>query len=256
MKIGFIGTGVITEAIVTGLLKGEFSTDQIYVSHRSESTSAELASKYAVVDVLLDNQAIVDHSDVVVLAIRPQVAEEVVRPLTFNVDKQVISLIATVKTDTLLDWIGVSLPICRAIPLPFVAEGLGVTAVYPGLAVAEEIFEAIGSAVVATSIEEFDSYVVASASMGMYFDVLSSLSAYLQQQGATQDKAQAYLSGLFQGLANTATQRSEESYAELKVGHCTHGGLNEQFAKVYAEHGGVDAIEKAMQSIQARILKK
>lgn len=256
MKIGFIGTGVITEAIVTGLQKGGYSLEQIYISHRSEETSAKLASKYANVEVLQDNQSIVERSDVVVLAIRPQVAEAVVRSLTFSTDKQVISLIATIEHDVLLDWIGVSLPVCRAIPLPFVAEGIGVTVIYPNMSLAVELFEAVGSTVIATSLKEFDSYVVASASMGMYFEVMDTLSGYLQEQGATQDKAQTYLSGLFKGLANTAVQRSGESYAKLKEGHSTVGGLNEQFAKVYIDRGGRDAIDSAMQSIEERIFKK
>lgn len=46
------------------------------------------------------------------------------------------------------------------------------------------------------------------------------------------------------------------SYAALKEGHSAVGGLNEQFAKVYIDRGGRDAIDSAMQSIQERIFKK
>ncbi len=80
-------------------------------------------------------------------------------------------------------------------------------------------------------------------------------SEFLQRQGATEQKANKYLSGLFHGLAKTAMQRSDESFSELKTGHCTPGGLNEQFADVFMRQGGGDALEQTMQSIQDRILK-
>lgn len=67
---------MITEAIVTGLVDSDYSCEHIYVSHRSQETSAKLASRYATVEVLKDNQAIVDQSDIIVLAIRPKGATQ------------------------------------------------------------------------------------------------------------------------------------------------------------------------------------
>lgn len=58
---------------------------------------------------------------------------------------------------------------------PRVAEGIGVTVIYPNMSLAVELFEAVGRTVIAASLKEFDSYVVASARMGMYFEVMDTL---------------------------------------------------------------------------------
>ena len=44
MKLGFIGTGVITEAIVVGLMEAEFPLSEIVVSARGAATAARLAA--------------------------------------------------------------------------------------------------------------------------------------------------------------------------------------------------------------------
>src|SRR4051794_33078800 len=44
MKLGFIGTGAITEAIVVGLMEAEFPLSEIIVSARGAETAARLAA--------------------------------------------------------------------------------------------------------------------------------------------------------------------------------------------------------------------
>ncbi len=129
--IGFIGTGAITEAMVRGLMAEPPAAARILVSPRNADTAARLAADFAAVEIAADNQAIVDAVDVVVLAIRPQIAEEVVRALTFREGQSVISLIAAVDRDAVAAWIGTSVRLTQAIPLPFVARRSGVTALFP-----------------------------------------------------------------------------------------------------------------------------
>ena len=44
MKLGFIGTGAITEAIVVGLMEAEYPLSEIVVSARGAATAARLAA--------------------------------------------------------------------------------------------------------------------------------------------------------------------------------------------------------------------
>lgn len=71
-KIGFIGTGAITDAMVRGLLARPAAVPHVMVSQRSADVSAELAADFSQVIVSSDNQAIVDGCDTVMLAIRPR----------------------------------------------------------------------------------------------------------------------------------------------------------------------------------------
>ena len=80
MKLGFIGTGIITEAMVTGLLKSDFRASEILISRRGEATSTRLSKMYERVHVCDDNQEIADAADILFLAVRPQIARDVVAP--------------------------------------------------------------------------------------------------------------------------------------------------------------------------------
>ncbi|MFB2608410.1 NAD(P)-binding domain-containing protein, partial [Rhizobium phaseoli] len=83
-SIGFVGTGAITEAMVRGLLAAPAYASEVHVSPRSAHIAATLAEEFAAVRIAGDNQIVVDRSDMVFLAIRPQLAEEVVRALSFR----------------------------------------------------------------------------------------------------------------------------------------------------------------------------
>lgn len=74
--IGFVGTGTITEAMVEGLLAEPAHSSNIHVSPLNAQIAARLAAKFDTLIVAADNQAVVDQSDIVIPAIRPQIAGE------------------------------------------------------------------------------------------------------------------------------------------------------------------------------------
>lgn len=84
MNLGFVGTGAITSAIVTGLNASDAGRDGILVSPRNAEVAAALAARFPNVAVAASNQAVLDGSDVVMLAIRPQVTVEVLSSLEFR----------------------------------------------------------------------------------------------------------------------------------------------------------------------------
>ena len=253
MRIGFVGTGVITEAIVSGLVASYFVAEELCVSERNSTRSARLAALDSRVRVEADNQRIVDTADLLFLAIRPQDAEEVVRSLRFQPNQAVASLIATIEGETLQQWIEVPVKIVRAIPLPPVAQRRGVTAIYPPDADLAKLFTALGSAVEAQTLDEFDAYAAASALMGLYFGVMESAAEWLGEQGAEAAGARQYLSDVFVELARTAEREVDVSFAELRVEHSTPGGLNQQLHEVFVEQGGSQAIHAALDSVSSRI---
>ena len=72
LRLGFVGTGVITEAVVTGLLATDLEIAEVHVTKRNQEVSARLAASSARVQVHASAQAVVDCSDLVFLAVRPQ----------------------------------------------------------------------------------------------------------------------------------------------------------------------------------------
>jgi hypothetical protein len=127
MRLGFIGTGTIAAAIVEGLSKAEVSSLEIVVSPRNATIAQELEARFANVRVAKSNQTVLDASDLVVLAVRPQVAEEVLRGLRFRRVHHVVSLVATWPIDRVRSMVAPATTVARAAPLPFVANLIGPT---------------------------------------------------------------------------------------------------------------------------------
>ena len=84
MKIGFIGTGAITTAMVEGLCKTENPPTDIVVSPRNKKKAEKLAARFDNVRIADNNQIVVDECDCIVLAVVPQIAEAVLRELHFR----------------------------------------------------------------------------------------------------------------------------------------------------------------------------
>ena len=76
MRLGFVGTGTITTALVTGLCTAARPPERILVSPRNAEKAAALAEAFPRVAVAKDNQAVIDGSDWVFRAVLPRIARE------------------------------------------------------------------------------------------------------------------------------------------------------------------------------------
>lgn len=247
MTLGFIGIGTMAAAMVEGLGGGD-----ILLSPRSPGRAADLAGRLTGVRVAPSNQAVVDGAETVILSVRPQIVEEVVRALRFRADQKIISLVAATSIESLRDWIGLDLPIIRAVPLPFVAERACVTPVFPPDPDTLALFNRLGKAVPCTRIEDFDLLAVGSAMMGSYFGILETVQGWLVTQGLPETSARTYLAGLFANLGRVASA-SPEGFAALRTEFSTKGGLNEQIFRSFADGGGTLALTKALDGVLARV---
>ena len=253
MKLGFVGTGVITKAVVAGFAQAFGKEQKILISPRSAETAEALARDYAHVTVAADNQAVIDGSDIVFLAIRPQIAEAVVRALSFRPRQKVVSFVAAVSIETLQSWISEPVTIIRTIPLPFVADLKGATAIFPPDAEVAALFAPLGAAVEVKTTREFDLLAVASAMMATYFGVLENSTRWLAREGLGYEPASTYMKYLFSGLSDAMMTSPRATFEEMKEDHSTKGGLNEQVFLDFAAHGGTKALDLALDRVMRRI---
>src|SRR5215210_2371133 len=79
--IATIGSGVMGEAMIAGLLRAEqVGPDQLIASHPRDDRRNELTGSYGI-RVVADNASAVEAADVVVLAIKPQMLVRVGREI-------------------------------------------------------------------------------------------------------------------------------------------------------------------------------
>jgi len=253
MKLGFIGTGAISDAMIRGLLTTDYPIDHVIVSRRGDRFSAKLAADFANVQIEDNNQTIIDQADMIFLAVLPQIAKDVLSSLTVPKGKKVVSLIATIPIDDLKNWLNSDAQFDRAIPLPAVEHHACVTAVYPGSDDVMALFEKLGGAVAAKTIDAFDGYATGSALMATYFTMLESSAQWMVAHGSDYADARRYLAALFGGLSENTLKSPDQSFAALVDGHSTPGGLNEQVAKTFEREQGCVAIHTALDEVFARI---
>jgi pyrroline-5-carboxylate reductase len=246
MRLGFVGTGMIAAAMVEGL------GGNAVLSPRGAALAADLARRFPGVTVADSNQAVVDQCDMVVLAVRPQVAEDAIRALQFRPGQKVLSLIAATQIETIRGWIGLDLPVVRAIPLPFVADRRCVTPIYPSDPDVAALFDRLGQAVECRTMDEFDVLAVGSALMGSYFGILEVAQGWLEARGLPEAAARSYMAGLFANLGRVA-EGSSKGFAALREEYSTKGGLNEQVFKVFSEQGGTEALTVGLDQVLQRV---
>lgn len=249
--LGFIGTGTITAAMVRGLKASPLAGRPLVLSPRNADLAAALCASLPGVRVAVDNQAVIDGAERVILAVRPQIAEAVLRPLVIGPDKLVISLIAGLSIEAITSWTGAS-RVCRAVPLPFVEWRRDVIPVFPPEPEALALFNALGRALPVADLAAFEIYSASSALMGTYFGILEIAEAWAVAEGLPQADARAYLSGLISNLGDVLRD-STENLHDLRVAHSTRGGLNEQLFARFSTAGGGSALAKALGSVLDRI---
>ena len=251
-SIGFIGTGTITAAMVRGIRASAKLRDwPVLLSHRNAELAAQLAGAFAGVTVGQSNQDVADRSELLVLAVRPQIAQEVLTGLALRADHRVISLIAGLDHGQIARWTGAG-RVCRAIPLPFVAQGRDATPVFPPDPEAVALFGALGQALPVATQRDFDAFAALSALMASFFGIAEIASDWGARQGLTPDQSRAYVGQLFGNLGEVLRQ-DPLAVERLRAEHATRGGLNEQLFAEFRSLGGEAALQAGLDGILRRV---
>ncbi|GIW72203.1 MAG: pyrroline-5-carboxylate reductase [Planctomycetota bacterium] len=152
-RFGIIGFGKLGEAVALGLLgSGVLARERITASVRS-AASAERARRRSGLEVLTDNRAVVERSDTVLLAVKPQVVPAVLAEIApvLRAGQLLISACASVSTAAIEKALGGEPAVVRVMPNTPVLVGAGMSVLARGrfaspehLATAERIFGAVG----------------------------------------------------------------------------------------------------------------
>ncbi len=149
--LGFIGAGNMAQALIRGLIEtGAAVPDDIWASARREESREHVAKLHGVHPG--DNATVVQHADVVVLAVKPQIMDKVLRQVgPAMTGKLVISIAAGVPIEAIERRLHPPARIIRTMPNTPALVGAGATALSAGehatdddLAIAERIFTSVG----------------------------------------------------------------------------------------------------------------
>ena len=255
MKLGFIGTGKITSAVITGICTSKISFQKILVSSRNKTTAHKLKKRFRKVSIAKTNQEIVDKCNWIFLAVTPKVGEKIIPKLNFRSNQKIVSFISTIDLDQLKKFIKKKVKIVRAIPLPPISIGKGPVPIYPPDKQLKFFFNKIGTTVEIKSEKLSNNFWAMSGMMAPFYEMLKIKSDWLVKRGVTRDKAQKYITSLFVALSQDSVINSKKNLKYLVAESQTLGGLNEQGIKELRKFGYYKSLEKSLNSILKRLNK-
>ncbi|WP_262316055.1 pyrroline-5-carboxylate reductase [Lacticaseibacillus parakribbianus] len=157
MKIGFIGAGNMAQAIIDGLIKTGTVAAADIVIHGGTPAHYEAYAATSGVATAPDNASVVAQSDVVVLAVKPRLASDIIAEIhapLFDRRPVLVSLMTGVSILQIEGYLGTKdYPLVRTMPNLNVAIGAGMTAyaanpaAQPALAAVVGLFKALGETI-------------------------------------------------------------------------------------------------------------
>ena len=255
MKLGFIGTGKITSAVVTGICTSKISFQKIIISSRNRNISQKLKKRFRKVNIAKTNQEIVDKCNWVFLALTPKVGEEILSKLNFRSNQKIISFISTINLTQLKKIVKKKAKIVRAIPLPFISLRKGPVPICPPDKQVKSFFNKIGTSIEIKSEKSSKNFWATSGMMAPFYEMLKVLSDWLVKKGIKRNEAQKYITSLFVALSEDSVINSKKHLKYLVAESQTPGGLNEQGVRELKKVGFYKSLEKSLNSILKRLNK-
>lgn len=254
MKIGVIGTGIMASYMVTGFCDWECEHEFI-LSPRNKERSEALAEKYKNVTVAESNQQVLDQSELVILSVLPQNAEEILSQLKFPKTIKVISVIAILGLEKIAEIIGETALLVDILPLPFIGKRIGPIVQYPANEEIEALMKPLGELIVVNSTQEMDAIRCITALMSPYYELVYSITEWGTNHGLSEPAAKAYTTSFWRALSILASQTEEGKLKELAE-EMTPGGLNWQATNYLKEQNAFNEWQTALSGILTRITKK
>lgn len=253
-RLGFVGTGKITSAVVDGLCTRCPPVNPIVLSPRG-SRAPDLLKRHGPERVVIaeDNQAVLNASDTVFLALRPPDAIAALEQLSFRPSQLCVSLMHGISPAAIAAAASGcdQAAIVRVNPLPACATGDGIAAMYPPHPTVSALFRELGSVHEVETLDDLHVLHAASCLMGPIFQLMQTSAKWTagaaaeREGGITETAAEHYMQDLLSSIAAEASKESRHGFTSL-VAQQTRGGLNEQNIARLTEAGVFDAASDAL----------
>jgi|LSQX01.2.fsa_nt_gb pyrroline-5-carboxylate reductase len=253
-KIGFIGAGNMAAAICKGMLMSGFvQTGNIFASD-IDSERLRIFSNMGA-DTSKDNGSVVRNSDIVILAIKPDIYKIVLKEISKIPERSstiFISIAPGISINYIKSVLG-DIKIVRAMPNTpaTVLEGMTVTAYKKPVTeeefkVVNSLFKSIGE--VESVDEKYMNEVVAlnGSSPAYVFMMIEAMADAAVMRGISRDSAYKIAAQSVSGAAKMVLE-TDTNPAQLKDMVCSPGGTTIQAVHMLEKHGFRNALIEAME---------
>ena len=260
-KIAFIGGGNMARSLIGGMIATGISNQNISVSEPKADLRKKLNEDFGV-NASEDNASAAMGADVVVLAVKPQILQEVVTPLGSLVAEArplLISVAAGVTSSSIERWVGSQPALIRIMPNTPALIGAGISALYANSnvsddqrALAEKIMAAVGKTIWIKEETLMDAVTAVSGSGPAYFFyVMQAIHDAAVREGLDAQTARLLSLETALGAARLAVESTEDP-GSLQKQVTSPGGTTEAAIKVLSDSGVRDTLQQAVSAARAR----
>ncbi|MDB5761695.1 MAG: pyrroline-5-carboxylate reductase [Herminiimonas sp.] len=259
MKISFIGGGNMATALIGGLAGKLTAGVNIHVVDINADALQKLRQQFGVTTAQKIDASIA-HSDVIVLAVKPQQMKEVAAQLQPHVSSQlVLSIAAGIRAVDLSRWLGGHAAIVRTMPNTpaLIGKGIAGMAAMPGVsaqqrAAADAIMRAVGATVWLSDESLIDPVTAVSGSGPAYvFYFIEAMQQAAQEMGLSAEQGSELAIATFVGASQLAAQ-SPDPVSLLRERVTSKGGTTYAALTSMEQSGVKDAIVRAMKAAAER----
>lgn len=252
MKIGFIGAGNMGGAIIGGIVKNNISKDILVYDKNAEALAA-VCSEFNVLSAQ-DNKEVAKNSDILFLAVKPNVLYSVIEEIKESVSEKtvIVSIVAGQGIEKIEKAFEKNVKIIRVMPNTPALVGESMSALCKNSNVTEKetesvlnIFEGLGRA------EEVSEYMmdavtaVSGSSPAYIFMLIEAMADAAVMGGMPRNKAYTFAAQAVLGSAKMVLETGKHP-GELKDMVCSPAGTTIEAVKILEEKGFRSAVIEAM----------
>jgi pyrroline-5-carboxylate reductase len=220
-QIGFIGVGDLAVYTARGLRKGDYYAP-ILLSPRNREKVA-LLQREGIGKLMKDNQDVVDHADLVIIATRPPDCLDALAGLDFRKGQILVSVVAGVDIETLRKVVPAEVEIVRAMPVSSAEVGASPTLVYPAHDEVLELFNLCGVAIPADKEDYFNQGSILACVYSWFFPLFDELIKATRGPKLPAELSAELVLGMAGGAARLALANPGRTPAEIADGIATEG---------------------------------
>lgn len=248
--IGVVGVGRLGEALARAMLALP-DLETLFVTRRSAERVARLCDSDARVRPC-EPEALLQACDYVVVALGPDSARELLRPLPFEPRHHVVSVMAEVSLAELRQLTDGAGSACRALALPSVVHGGQPLPVYPATPAVEYLFGRTNDLIVTGSEQELLTFWSITGLLSSVLAIGGVAAQWLEQAGIEKERAEAYARVLFSEVHGLTADGFEEGLQHVS----TPGGLNVMMRERLQKTGLERQLSDGLDQISQRLLKR
>lgn len=231
-KISFIGAGNMSRAIISGLVAQGFAPKNIMASNPSTPKLDALSTEFGI-NTSQQNQDAIDFADVVMLAVKPQLMQEVCKDFTLNSPNILfVSIAAGLTISRLSDFLPANAQIVRVMPNTPSAIGLGMSGIYAQSSVSQEqmrtvdiIMQSVGKTLIVNNEDDINTVIAAAGSSPAYFFLIAeSMQKSAMAMGLNKHDARILVEQAMLGSASLMQKNAHLELSELRHQVTSKGG--------------------------------